>query len=227
MNNLDEFIGSVLSSLSHARRIADEESIAIAEYYKDNPLLENLSIPRLRIPEMTLDIPVLIETISSRQSPKLKPAKDIVNHLMIKLTDAFKEVDDIPTSFYAEYEKNIISKLTPLLRSKSNRLLMTKERVIRLLETTFTSTLKTTQIPITRSQIDRFKLTISELSANNIFSTDPNSLKLSVNTSTSSVKETSTPDSIARIKLTLKEEGLEWNSIESATGETKRYLEIE
>ena len=40
MAELSEVLGALMVSLVHARRMADEETAAVAEYYKDNPLLE-------------------------------------------------------------------------------------------------------------------------------------------------------------------------------------------
>jgi len=48
-------------SLVHARRMADEETAAVAEYYKDNPLLEGMSLPRVRVPQLTIDMPITID----------------------------------------------------------------------------------------------------------------------------------------------------------------------
>ncbi|MDY6857249.1 MAG: hypothetical protein SWO11_21615 [Thermodesulfobacteriota bacterium] len=60
MADLGQLIGTILSSVAHARRIADEESTAIAEYYRDNPLLEGMSVPRIRVSELTLELPMLV-----------------------------------------------------------------------------------------------------------------------------------------------------------------------
>ena len=45
MADIGQLVGTLLASLAHARRITDQETVAIAEYYKDNPLLEGMSVP--------------------------------------------------------------------------------------------------------------------------------------------------------------------------------------
>lgn len=50
MSELSEVLGALMISLVHARRLADEETAAVAEYYKDHPLLEGMSLPRVRVP---------------------------------------------------------------------------------------------------------------------------------------------------------------------------------
>jgi len=61
INELGEILGSVMTALVQARKIADMETAALAEFYKEHPLLEGMSLPRVRVPEMTLDVPVIIE----------------------------------------------------------------------------------------------------------------------------------------------------------------------
>ena len=43
MAELGELLGTILASVAHARRMADEETAALAEYYKDHPLLEGMA----------------------------------------------------------------------------------------------------------------------------------------------------------------------------------------
>lgn len=61
MSELSEVLGALMISLVHARRLADEETAAVAEYYKDHPLLEGMSLPRVRVPELTIDMPLTID----------------------------------------------------------------------------------------------------------------------------------------------------------------------
>ena len=58
---LESVMGSVVSAVAQARRIADEESVAIAEYYRQHPRLCDLSAPRIRLPEVTVDLPVVVD----------------------------------------------------------------------------------------------------------------------------------------------------------------------
>jgi hypothetical protein len=62
MPNLGDYIGQLMSEIALARMQADLESIRIAELYASHPLLKTLPIPHLRLPEVNLDIPVLIES---------------------------------------------------------------------------------------------------------------------------------------------------------------------
>ena len=79
MTDLGDLIGSMMSGLLKARRISDEQTAALAEYYKENPLLEGLSIPRIRIPEISIDFPVIIENHSEGENGVIEESVNIKN----------------------------------------------------------------------------------------------------------------------------------------------------
>jgi hypothetical protein len=60
MPNLGEVIGALLSDVARARVRADVEAIRIANAYSGDPLLKHLPVPRFRLPEIVIDLPVLL-----------------------------------------------------------------------------------------------------------------------------------------------------------------------
>jgi hypothetical protein len=60
MITLSEYLGFIFIEITNARVMADKESARIAEMYSQNPLFEKFSVPRFKIPEMELSIPVVI-----------------------------------------------------------------------------------------------------------------------------------------------------------------------
>lgn len=57
---LKDVLGAIVSGISHARRISDMEVMRIANFYREHDYLEGLSVPRLRINQVVLDLPVLL-----------------------------------------------------------------------------------------------------------------------------------------------------------------------
>jgi len=57
---LSDYVGYIFSEIVTARMIADERSKTIAEIYAKDAVLSNFSVPRFKIPEMNLTIPVLV-----------------------------------------------------------------------------------------------------------------------------------------------------------------------
>lgn len=63
MPPLSEYLGHLLSEITRARVQADLESVRMAELYAEHPLLKHFSIPRFRMPTITVDVPVVIRGI--------------------------------------------------------------------------------------------------------------------------------------------------------------------
>lgn len=60
MITLAEYLGFIFSEITRARRSADHVSAAIAEAYAADPIMQHFSVPRFKIPEMTVTVPMLI-----------------------------------------------------------------------------------------------------------------------------------------------------------------------
>lgn len=61
MPYLGDYLGQLLSEITIARMQADLESVRIAELYAMHPLLATMPVPHVRLPDVELDIPVLIK----------------------------------------------------------------------------------------------------------------------------------------------------------------------
>src|SRR5690348_3904274 len=57
---LSDYVGYIFSEIVRARDIADRESKRVAQIYAQDPVMQYFSVPRFKIPEMELTIPVLI-----------------------------------------------------------------------------------------------------------------------------------------------------------------------
>lgn len=55
----------MLADVARARVRADVEALRIAEAYSRDPLLRHLSVPRFRLPEMVVDLPVLVTGVDA------------------------------------------------------------------------------------------------------------------------------------------------------------------
>jgi hypothetical protein len=60
MITLSEYVGYIFQEITRARVIADSESKRIAEAYAQDEIMKHFSVPRFKIPEMELTIPVVI-----------------------------------------------------------------------------------------------------------------------------------------------------------------------
>lgn len=69
MPKLNEYIGMLLSEMVKARVTADLETVRVAELYASHPLLKNMPLPHMRLPEIKLDIPIAIKDVDKTASP--------------------------------------------------------------------------------------------------------------------------------------------------------------
>lgn len=65
MPKLSEVLAAILADVSTARQMADVETTRIAQRYQRHELLRGLSVPRIRLPELTIELPVLIQSVES------------------------------------------------------------------------------------------------------------------------------------------------------------------
>lgn len=97
MATLGELVGALVNSLSHARRLADEETVAIAEHYRNHPLLAGMSVPRVRIPEMRLDLPILLDDYGAGDGLRLAAAP-VVRDAALAAVDAARDDGGVAVS---------------------------------------------------------------------------------------------------------------------------------
>lgn len=73
MANLGDYLGQLMSELVIARVQADLESVRVAELYASHPLLRHMPVPRIRMPEIQMEVPVVIDgagTPTAGESPR-------------------------------------------------------------------------------------------------------------------------------------------------------------
>lgn len=85
MPRLGDFIGALLSDATQARVRADLEALKIAETYSAHELLKHLPVPRFRMPDITVDFPVLVESLDlgpAGGKPAEPPTRDDIGKLV-------------------------------------------------------------------------------------------------------------------------------------------------
>ncbi len=219
MTDLDEFLGAILAGVSHARRIADEESTAIAEYYKDNPLLAGMAVPRVRIPEFTIDIPLLIENQEQKQQPKFRPRGEVAKAVAGAARERLKEKGiRVPAATLKQFETRLSKHIGELSKAGSGRPAPAREQFVKLSEMTFIDTLNQQQIEMPAEVRREILSSLRRAAREHLLETPGQPPRLKINVLTAEIKDKAAPVQVARIKLTVREEGLEWTTIENEDG---------
>ena len=225
MADLGELIGSLMAGIIRARRMADEQTAVLAEYYRTNPLLESLSVPRIRIPELTLDVPFIIEghvegEDGEMENP-LKIAQALDLHLKLTLE---KHNITINPAFHKAFVREVRAQLEQAKRSGEPVL---REAIVRSVQEAFADTLQKTRITLTPAEKEKVAKALRDKVSTVGINNPPVGSRIVANIRTEDVKERASSTNVARLKITLKEEGLEWAVQASDAGGVTRTLQPE
>lgn len=230
MADFGYLIGTLLASLAHARRITDEESVAIAEYYRDNPLLDGMSVPRVRVPELTIDLPVLINDYEEGQPPQLED----VNKILEKVTDEFQTLFrkyEIPLNnrIVSTFQTNIKNEYKLLNQQRVSGFRFQREHVAQIVDHSLVETMDKSglQDKMTPNQAKLIAAKLRKTARAVALTDDGIPPKIEASIITAEVKEHAGSGNVVRLRLTMKEEGLEWDVVNQPDGTTSSKLSPE
>ncbi|HCY41735.1 MAG TPA: amidase [Prolixibacteraceae bacterium] len=225
MADLGDLLGSFMTGLIRARRMADEQTAALAEYYKSNPLLEGLSVPRIRIPELTIDMPFIIENHVEGEKGEMQDSKLIADAAISLVNEHFSkgEIKAIP-NFHRAFEKEVENQLEIV---KKSGLPIMKEAIVRGIQSAFSNTMTKTKMQLTTLQKDTIASALREKISSISVIKEQTPSSIVANIRTSDIKEQTSATSVVRLKITLKEEGLEWATQANDSGGVTRTLQPE
>jgi hypothetical protein len=90
---LSDYVGYIFSEIVRARDIADRESKRIALIYAQDQIMQYFSVPRFKIPEMELTIPVLISGARFSTTVNFIMSKgDFKTFITSKLTNIIRSI---------------------------------------------------------------------------------------------------------------------------------------
>lgn len=229
MPYLGDYLGSLLEEVTRARVRADLEAVRVAEIYRSHPLLRNFPIPRVRLPQVEMDVPVLVseapedehegpnggkidceslgkstvELLTSELRERgLKPTARDLDAMTRKLVKTARHLED--TTEHAM--------LVDKMASEFCREIPTLVRKIRLAEQKLSDKDMKAILEKVGASV---KQTLTEH--------PPAPLRVRISPLTHQLKEVGDPARLARIKLSLVEEGVEWVRLEEE-GEERELL---
>ncbi|MFZ3168297.1 MAG: hypothetical protein WA130_11830 [Candidatus Methanoperedens sp.] len=225
MADLGTLLGSLMTGVIRARRMADEQTAALAEYYKDNPLLEGLSVPRIRIPELTIEMPMLIENHVEGQSEETESPTKIADTAAEQLKATLSKNNIKVNPIFHEAFLNEVKNQLELAKQTGAPVM--KETVARGVQDAFSATLTKTKTTLTATDQAAVARDLRAKVSTVSIAKGPAPSGIVANIKTADVKERASNTSVVRLKITLKEEGLEWAVKSSESGGVVRTLQPE
>jgi len=223
LSSLDQVLGTILASLAHARRIADQETIAIAEYYRSEPLLAGMSLPRIRVPEMVVDLPFIIEEESPPKPEVHEDVDVIIKAISARLVTAVREENGtLPRGAKQRFERQLTGVFRETRIGKEG---FSRKDVVKAVGRAFTAAREEFLGDLLdERQLRAISKAILNEAAAIAVKEERTQAIVKVSVRTVDIKEKSDSHSVVRIKLVLREEGVEWTSTEDDDGTLHRFL---
>lgn len=232
MPYLGDYLGHLMSEIATARVQSDLETVRIAELYANHPLLRHLPVPRFRLPTVTLDVPVAVQKMEEAQ-----PGESARGGLGPEAMR--KSFDPLLDGYLAR--QNI--KLTAAERTGVNRALdATGARLVQppavagsvtqLADELVQAAVqalgdmrrkeRTGELAMDEKSVNEFKA-----AARVEFLTQRKAPpRLQVLVTNAELREAGPPENLARLRLSISEESVEWTVIESQ-GKSTAKLSLE
>ncbi len=93
---LNDYLSSIVNSITNARKNADIQSIEIAKDYSNDKYMKHLSIPRVKIKDIKLNIPFAIDSFGDENKTGKKNDKNFILSQILSDTKEYFGEDKIP-----------------------------------------------------------------------------------------------------------------------------------
>ena len=221
MPYLGDYLGHLLSEITIARMHADIEAVRVAELYADHPLLRHMPIPRFRMPEVELDVPIVVKEVEEKESIHTQPT----------IADMRKIFDKVTISVLAgeriKLDPADQRKLKTALDKKATGLSRPAEIAFDMnrVANEFSKTTVTLVAGIVESEKKiAFEARIKDAMRVEMVKLRKPQPRLFALVTTSEVKEAGPNEVITRLRLKVLEEGFEWTTIESGDDKVDRLI---
>ena len=232
MPTLNEYLGGLFSSSTDARVMADVQTVQVAEQYAKHDLLKHFSVPRMRISDIELTIPVAIEGLTERTGLQLDP----IGNAEFKRVAARELARSVG---YIELPPVAAQKLLTALDSRIASLIdhimvnqdihksmwtFAEDITMTLFEIGTEAKLHDGKFPDGYAQ-DMIAKRTYELGIGLVTGVvdKPVLDQLSVIAESHRLRE-QRPEDVIRIRMTVSEDGMEWQTIEKSDGTLERKL---
>lgn len=224
MPKLGDYLGHILSEITIARMHADVEAIRVAELYADHPLLRHMPVPRFRMPNLEIDVPVVINKVDQSD-------EDDSQHGTPKIAEMRKAFDKVLLSVMTKEKVQLTQVLTNKLKNAVDRKMisLTRPNEIALDLNRVSIEFTNTALKVLGGAIDPEKKMIFSEKLKDSLRVEFVKLRkkpsrLDVLVTTSEIREAGPSEVITHLHLKISEEGYEWSSIETEDGKEDRLV---
>jgi hypothetical protein len=229
MPNLGDYLGHILSEITIARMQADVEAVRVAELYSSHPLLRHMPIPHFRLPNVEIDIPVVIKGMekqsaeaSTRGAPSMVQMRKVFDTVLLMVLK--EEGIAIKPEIKRRLNKNLDKKAASM--RQPSEVSVGINIVADEFSRTALKSLTEARVSLDREKLSKVEERLIQASKIEFLKVRKPPSRVEVLIGTSEVRESGPEQVITRLHLKISEESFEWTTIES-DGEKKDRLVIE
>ena len=214
MTNLGDYLGQLMSEVVIARVQADLESVRVAELYASHPLLRHMPIPRVRLPEIQMEVPVVIDG-SEAPGPGESPRGGA------SVSEGRKQFDKVLATHLrtnkVRLRANQREALVKALDVEAGRLDLPVEVAVdtnRLADRLTDAAIGALGESLSDEKIRNLKAGLGDDARLSLLAARTAPPRVTASVETSAVREAGPEDKITRLRLTIREESMELTTIE-------------
>jgi hypothetical protein len=224
---MGDYLGEILSEITRARVQADLEALRVAELYAGHPLLKNFSIPRIRLPKVDIDIPVIIsespeegEQFEKKRMDKKSLAKETKQVINEELRSRDIKLDS---------RNNFALNRSLLKKSESlgvMREFPTTDVLSREMATVSVKTLEkeeSAKKSLTKNNLDSLSSVLEGRLKERLARQVP-SPGIKIQPHTAAIKEIKENEKLVTMRLSIQEDAMEWTNYEDENGKESSVL---
>jgi hypothetical protein len=204
--------------------VADEHAARIAEQYQREPLLRGMSIPRLRLPEVVIDLPVVVEGYDPgipERAAKPERATQAVEGVLREHAEELALSDEQRAAMLREVGADIERAQAELEREPP---VSKREALSRVALGAMRRVAAEQGDPRLSEHVTRLAPTLRDRVAAVAVEAPGRPPTLRVAVATDEVKTRASNLNVTRVRIRLREEGLEWSDVVTAEGEKTSRL---
>lgn len=225
MPYLGDFLGQLMSEIALARMQSDLETVRLAELYAEHRLLRTLPVPHLRLPNIDLEVPVLIQASEAPREEESTRGGVKVRELRRKFDEVLEA--ELSTAGFALSTTQLRRVRSALASRMEAHETPTETAVdVQSVADDFTDTAVRTIAELPRSEaiaIDKLASGLKAAVRREFLKVRPPPPRLLALVTSAEIREAGTAENVTRLNLKLSEQGLEWTLIES-DGVTRERL---
>lgn len=237
MATLKDYLGTIVADINHARSISDIESARMAKQYAKDDVLQYYSIPRMKMQDVELTIPIGISKTRETAPVDYQPIDN--NKFYSHTYQALKDVYQINT-FKSEYSKKISSIVKREIQSLEEKLKLKQDSKEHVKKYSSLVTRNTKELVYKELKNDKKRepKQLPEAKFVESFLYERLYDKITPYQNQKNIEDTEVivesdklrdlnPNHIIQIKMKIIEQGMEWHRMEDNEGNTVSKLTVE